>query len=251
MCGSSRILSTKGIVLKRTKFRETSLILDVFSPEFGLITIMAKGVRKQQSKSTGLLELLNELELVLYKNPQSEWYVFKEAELLKAHLTEVSYETSILMQAAIELYRQLISDVHDHVQMYGLLRQYLEYIPKIKANGITIFWRFLYRLFIIIGIDLNIDNCVICEEEKSFFAYYPQKHGFICRECYRPVYENSLIKISTSLSSILANLKQIGHFINELKIEKQTIHQLNRIFLLHLSEHVHKRFYLKSLELLT
>ena len=250
MSVSRRDLITKGIILRKTKYRETSLILEVFSPKFGLIAIMAKGVRKQNSKSTGLLEILNELDLTLYKNPQSEWYIFKEAELIKSHLNNVSYETSILMQAAVEIYRQLISDLNDFIKLYELLKQYLEYTPNINTNGITIFWRFLSRLFTIIGIEINLNKCVICEKEKPFYAYYPQKHGFICRECYRPVYDNFLIKLSAQQSEILGNLRQIGNLLNELKLEKQTIRQLNRIFLLHLSEHFHKRFYLKSLELL-
>ncbi len=61
----SRDVKTKGIIIKKVNFRETSIILDVLTPEFGVISIIAKGIRKQKSKNTGLLEILNELELNL------------------------------------------------------------------------------------------------------------------------------------------------------------------------------------------
>jgi len=68
----SRDVKTKGIIIKKVNFRETSIILDVLTSEFGVISVIAKGIRKQKSKDTGLLEILNELELNLYKNPNSE-----------------------------------------------------------------------------------------------------------------------------------------------------------------------------------
>lgn len=42
-------------ILQHKPYRETSLILDVFSRDYGLISIMAKGVRKSKSKTAGVL----------------------------------------------------------------------------------------------------------------------------------------------------------------------------------------------------
>ncbi|MBT4576639.1 MAG: hypothetical protein HOB92_09270, partial [Candidatus Cloacimonetes bacterium] len=85
----NRDIKTKGIIIKKVKFRETSIILDVLTPDLSVISVMAKGIRNKKSKNTGLIELLNELELVLYKNPNSDWYFYRSSHLINAHLFNI------------------------------------------------------------------------------------------------------------------------------------------------------------------
>lgn len=42
-------------VLQHRPYRETSLLLDVFTRDFGVVSMLAKGVRKEKSKIAGLL----------------------------------------------------------------------------------------------------------------------------------------------------------------------------------------------------
>ncbi len=246
----SRDINLTGIIIKKTKYRETSLIADVITPQYGHISLMAKGVRNSKSKSIGLLETLNELDLILYKNPSSEWYIFKNAELITPHLYNTDFETGILMQAAAEIYKQLIMEKSDYQELYELLQNYLQYIRSIKKNGIAVFWRFLLKLFQVSGIELDVLNCLQCQKNQEFVGYYPQKHGFICRQCYRPVQDNFVIKINSKSAFIISNLKQIGNMLTELEIDKETRQRMNSIFLMHLSEHFHKAFHLRSLEMI-
>jgi len=43
-------------ILQQRKYRETSLIIDVLTRDFGRISLLAKGVRKAKSKTAGLLQ---------------------------------------------------------------------------------------------------------------------------------------------------------------------------------------------------
>ena len=244
----NRDVQTTGIIFRKTPFKETSLILEVFTHELGKISVIAKGIKREKSKDLGLTEILNELELVLHKT--NEWYILKSATLIKSHLFEVDFYKNILMQAAVEIYRQLIIPEEDSKKLYELLIKYFNYLKQVNINGIAIFWRFLLRVFIISGIDLNVTSCVNCKkQEKNFMGYYPQKNGFICRNCYRPVFDSSIIKISNDVAFIFSNIYQIGNILDKIEISKSTINQINRIFLIHLSEHFHKKFHLKSIEL--
>ncbi len=246
----SRDIKTKGIIIKKINFRETSIILDVLTPEYGVISVMAKGIRKQKSKNTGLLEILNELELDLYKNPNSEWYIYKNSQIINAYLFNINLKTSILMQAPVEMIRQIIISIEDSQAIYQLLDTYLNYIRSIDKNGITIFWRFLLKLCKIIGIEFDITNCIECSQRKQFIAYFPQKHGFICNECFHPVHNEQVFKVNENAADLISKLNHIGNYIDEISISKPTIKQLNRIFLTHLSEHFHNKIHLKSIELL-
>ena len=246
----SRDVKTKGIIIKKVDFRETSIILDVLTPEFGVISVIAKGIRKQKSKNTGLLEILNELELNLYKNPNSEWYTYKSSLIINAHMFNINLTISILMQAPVEIIRQIIIPVDDSQAIYNLLKVYLEYIKTIKKNGIAIFWRFLLKLFKIVGITFNITHCVECSKRKHFVAYFPQKHGFICEDCYLPVYDEQLFKLNSNVSELISKLNNIGNYLEDMLIPKTTIKQINKIFIIHLSEQFHRKIQLKSIELL-
>ena len=50
---------TKGIVLSRTNFGEADRILSFLTPDHGKIRAIAKGVRKQQSKLAGGIEIFS------------------------------------------------------------------------------------------------------------------------------------------------------------------------------------------------
>ncbi len=248
MTRSNRNVQATGIIFRKTPFKETSLILEVFTQELGKISIMAKGIKREKNKDLGLTEILNELELVLHKT--NEWYILKSATLIKSHVFEVDFNKNILMQAAIEIYRQLIIPEEDSKKLYDLLIKYFDYLKQVNINGIAIFWRFLLRVFVLSGIELNLTKCVKCKKWKNdIMGYFPQKNGMICKDCYKPVFDSSVIEISDKVSWLLSNINKIGNLLDRIEISKSTINQINRIFLIHLSEHFHKKFNLRTIKL--
>lgn len=50
-------------ILQHRPYRETSLLLDVFTRDYGLLTILAKGVRKPKSKLAGLLLPFTQIQI--------------------------------------------------------------------------------------------------------------------------------------------------------------------------------------------
>jgi len=50
-------------ILQHKKYRESSLILDVLTRDFGIVSILARGVRKPKSKTAGLLLAFTDLKL--------------------------------------------------------------------------------------------------------------------------------------------------------------------------------------------
>lgn len=66
------LIKTTGIVLQQHKYSESSLILDIFTPDYGRISFIIGGVRKAGSKtSTSALRPAMMVDLVAYyKDPQ-------------------------------------------------------------------------------------------------------------------------------------------------------------------------------------
>ena len=51
-------LTTRGLVLRTTEYKETDRILTVLSADHGLLTMKARGVRSNRSKLKGACQLL-------------------------------------------------------------------------------------------------------------------------------------------------------------------------------------------------
>lgn len=64
------IITTRGIVFRFTKYRETSIISNIYTEEFGLGTYIINGVRSAKSKiKIGYFEPLNLIEFTVYHKP--------------------------------------------------------------------------------------------------------------------------------------------------------------------------------------
>ncbi len=76
--------TTKAIVLKTTKYSETSLIVKAFTENFGMRTYMIRGVRKKKSKTPmSLFQPLSILEMVVYEKEGRDIQNVKE---MKPHI---------------------------------------------------------------------------------------------------------------------------------------------------------------------
>lgn len=58
---------TTGIVLKRTNYAEADRILKVFTRDFGMVSAIAKGIKKTTSRQAGALELFVEADMHLHR----------------------------------------------------------------------------------------------------------------------------------------------------------------------------------------
>ena len=58
-------LTTRGLVLRTTEYKETDRILTVLSADRGLLTMKARGVRSNRSKLKGACQLLTYAEFTV------------------------------------------------------------------------------------------------------------------------------------------------------------------------------------------
>ena len=64
------LISTKGIILRVTKYRETSIIVNIYTEELGLNSFIVNSVRSAKAKyKIGYFEALNLVELTAYHRP--------------------------------------------------------------------------------------------------------------------------------------------------------------------------------------
>lgn len=110
----------KGIILKRTNFKELDRILTVFTEELGKISIMAAGVRKITSRRSPHIELFNVSSLTLHKTKGfpilTEAHTIESFSEVKEDLTRIGFAYHIC-----ELVDGLCPEAQENQKVFALL----------------------------------------------------------------------------------------------------------------------------------
>lgn len=121
-------LTVQGIVLKRKNFGEADRVLTVLTQELGKISVIARGVRKITSRRAGNIELLNKVNLHLFKGKN---YTLVEAESLKNYpKVKMDLIKSAWAFHIIELVDRFIPENHNIKLVYPLLTASLELLEQ-------------------------------------------------------------------------------------------------------------------------
>lgn len=60
-----KTIRTKAIVLRRTNYGEADRVVQLLTPEYGKVSVMAKGVRREKSKLAGGIELFSRSDITI------------------------------------------------------------------------------------------------------------------------------------------------------------------------------------------
>jgi DNA repair protein RecO (recombination protein O) len=149
---------TKGIVLRRVKYGESSLIVSVFTERFGLQSYMVRGVQggKQRSKKANLLFPSSLLDMVVYHHDQKNLQIIKEMQPLYffAHLSEDVLKNGVAV-FAIEVLTQLLIAGDVQESLFQFTEDFLVELNQAKVGSIANFpLFFLIRSGLISGYHL-------------------------------------------------------------------------------------------------
>jgi DNA repair protein RecO (recombination protein O) len=244
---TTRDCSLKGIILRKTNYRNSSLLLELFCEQTGKITVLGKGIRSEENQYYSLMEIGNELDLLLNKS-ETDLYFFRQGELISAHLFSLPYEQTLPYFAAIELYLQLMIPQNEAPFFYQLLRDYFLYLNRVSQNGVVIFWRFLLKIFQLFGIPFNWKECCKCGSTlQNHTAFSPSLSGFLCSDCSRTG-QFDFYFLQPEENDILQKLPNIGNYLSKLNITPTAVRNINQLFLFYLNENFHQTFHINSLQ---
>ena len=121
--------STPAILLRKRKFRETSLILSWCTESFGCIHTVAKGARRQKSPFAGKLDLFFEAEISVVRSRKSDLHTLAEV-VLKNPFAGIRGNYLGMQTAAyfVELIEICTERDHREPELFGLLRRAFGYL---------------------------------------------------------------------------------------------------------------------------
>jgi DNA repair protein RecO (recombination protein O) len=182
-----RLYVTDAIVLTRFDYGEADRIMTLFTPAFGKLKAIAKGVRRTKSRLGGSLEPLAELRVALARGRTFDVVTQVQVSHAWLHLRD-SLESTATAWYLAELADRSLEERHEAEGLYALLRHAYELLDAGMEAGRVARW-YEMRLADELGVRPEVDRCVECDrmlDADEAFRWVPPLGGVLCSRCPGP-----------------------------------------------------------------
>jgi DNA repair protein RecO (recombination protein O) len=178
------IQKSDAIVLKTRSFRETSLIVNFFTKDFGKISGLIKGIRNEPQRYGGLPLVFSATQIVFYEKPGSGLTLVTQCDLENAFsVIRKDLQKSHYAHYFIELLDAVTFDYDKNEALYQLLANTLSALCQDRRPE-QIARIFEVRLLNLSGFKPRLDACVNCQSEiLSQGRFSAALGGILCRQC--------------------------------------------------------------------
>lgn len=199
----------KAIVLKMYKLGESDKIVKMYSKDHGIISAVAKGARKTQSKFGGRLELYNLVDLEIYKGRNLD--VITQAELLKSFKRiPLDFYKFVFAEVICNIVlKARDNEISVYSMIFKLIYICLNEIDNLENSDIVFLKKvavfFNIKFLKIIGYSPQLKNCCMCNrsldnlysfnKNKIFFSV--KYGGVLCHKCCSEVKRSIVLNPSS------------------------------------------------------
>lgn len=219
------ILSTRALVLRETKYKETDKILTVITEDDGKQTVCARGVMSKSSKIAAACQLLTFSEMT-FSESYGKLYV-KEAQPVEQFL---GLREDISYLALGAYFAELLETVSDEdsptaeILRLGLNSLFALSNKLYKPEHIKAV--FELRLMCVAGFEPNLESCPACGKDSPEKPVFSTSGGTVlCGNCRSEGYGETLLLDTSALAAMrhicTADSKRIFSFSIDEKSEKR------------------------------
>lgn len=128
--------TTAAILLRKTRFSETSLIVSWFTHDFGRLKTVVKGALRPKSRFAGVLDLFYDCDISIARSAKSELHTLREARLCDARLgLRTDHRRVALAAYFVELIELTTESEHAAPELYDLLRRAFHFLDEKPAEA--------------------------------------------------------------------------------------------------------------------
>ncbi len=180
------VYRSKGIVLRSIRYGEADRILDLYTRDAGLVSAIAKGIRRTRSRFGARLEPLSCVDFVAYHGRSLD--TVTQAEVLRSFrgVREdlARFEAAASMVASV---RALSGGDEADRRVFNLLYNGLDALEERDSGFEAIEAAFGIKLSILAGYAPQLDACLGCEAAPNQLAeplyFAPNLGGLLCSDC--------------------------------------------------------------------
>jgi len=177
---------SEGIVLKQNDFKDNDYLLNVMTPEFGRLNLVAKGAKKAQSKNSYACSPLTLADYLFDYRYSFTIHILHTTNVIdtfkniREDLMKISV-ANIMLDTVNYITQEGEDDATFNHQVYQLLKDCLFYLNDNDHLYITL-GVFLSNILIILGIGPQVDGCSQCGNSK-ITGISIKDGGFVCAKC--------------------------------------------------------------------
>jgi DNA repair protein RecO (recombination protein O) len=180
------VYKSKGIVLRSIRYGEADRILDLYTLDAGLVSAIAKGIRRTKSRFGARLEPLSCVDFVAYGGRTLD--TITQAETLRSFhgIREnlARFETAAGMVGSV---RALSGGDEADRRVFNLLYNALDALEGRDSGFESVEAALGLKLSILAGYAPQLDTCLNCaanlDEAPEPLHFAPEHGGVLCAEC--------------------------------------------------------------------
>lgn len=203
------VYKSKGIVLRSIRYGEADRILDLYTTDLGLVSAIAKGIRRTKSRFGGRLEPLSCVEFLAYKGKTLD--TITQVEILRSFrgVREdiARFESAGGMVGAV---RALSGGDEADRRVFNLLYHALDALESREDDMKSVEAAFSLKLSILAGYTPRLDACVSCNGDPDqaggppYFA--PPLGGVLCADCRKAGFSGDAFALPPGALAALQSL---------------------------------------------
>ena len=211
------LLTTQGIVLRETNYKEADKILTVLTRDFGKRTVKARGCRRKTSKLTAASQLLVYSDMTF--NQRGDFLTLNEAEVLD-QFWSVRQDIELLAAGSYfcEVLEATAQEGQEAGDLLALLLNSLYALDTLKKPKEQVKAVFELRLLCLTGYEPLIDACAVCGRRDPVEPRLNLTQGVLhCAACRHQVGDGVSMPLSNSALAaarhiVLGNPKKLFSF---------------------------------------
>ncbi|UCH64102.1 MAG: DNA repair protein RecO [Fidelibacterota bacterium] len=239
-------LSSDAIVLRSINYSDTSLIVRLFTEQFGKVSVIAKGARRPKRSVAGLLQPPNHITV---------WYQHKEGRdiqtLIKSEFVErysgltADLARSTAALVAVEMLDRAVHDSDPHSMVFRLITSTLRQLDQIAVDAPVLLHFYQLHLAKQLGFGPRLSSCGQCGRALDEASLDMITGNLLCARC----------RIAQGIRlgrSSLEYLRDLDHThisrLSELQADDNAVKETGNFLLNHLFFHVDGMSNLKSIK---
>ncbi len=179
------VYRSKGIVLRSIRYGEADRILDLYTLDAGLISAIAKGIRRTRSRFGARLEPLSCVDFQAYAGRSLD--TVTQAEVLRSfHSVREHLARFEAAGGMVKAVRAFAGGGEPDRRIFNVLYHGLDSLESRDSGFVAVEASFGLKLSALAGYAPQIDACLNCESppESAGTPYYaPSMGGVLCNGC--------------------------------------------------------------------
>ncbi len=226
-------LNTQALILRIVEFGESDRILHLLVPEYGRLTVIAKGARRSVRRFSGTLDYFNHLSVHVERRRPTSMARLEQARLIHAFgELRVDPARFALGTYLLELLGRLAPEGGaraDTERLFAFTLTAMRVIAD-RAPDVRIRTLLELRLLDALGLRPELRNCVRCGKpaESQVVCFHISEGGPICESCGGRVETELRVHLGT-LRALQQGLRFEAESLGRLALTGQSLEEAQRL----------------------